>query len=238
MGDEQDALALGLEAAHDIHELVNLLRSKNCRRLVENQDLIVAVQHLQDLDTLLHTDGNVADQRVRVDLQAVLFAQGHDLFAGLVLLQKAVLRILDAEDDVIEHREALDQFEVLMHHAYAQCVGIVRVVDLDFFSVFLDRTLLRLVQTKEHAHQGRFTGAVFAQQGMDLALAQLQGDIVVGFDTGEFLGDVQHFDDIIICQSLHAPFNVYGLVHKFLLYIIQKNSAVHKRICAKSRQNL
>ena len=238
MGDEQDALALGLEAAHDIHELVNLLRGQNCRRFVENQDLIVAVQHLQDLDTLLHTDGNVADQRVRVDLQAVLFAQSHDLFAGLVLLQKAVLRILDAEDDVIEHREALDQFEVLMHHAYAQRVGVVRVVDLDFFSVFLDRTLLRLVQTKEHAHQGRFTGTVLAQQGMDLALAQLQGDIVVGFDTGKFLGDVQHFDDIIICQSLHAPFNVYGLVHKFLLYIIQKNSAVHKRICAKSRQNL
>ena len=149
-----------------------------------------------------------------------------------------MLRILDAEDDVIEHREALDQFEVLMHHAYAQCVGVVRVVDLDLLPVFLDNTLFRLVQAEQHTHQGGFTGAVFAQQGMDLALAQLQGDIVVGFDTGEFLGDVQHFDDIIICQSLHAPFNVYELVHKFLLYIIQKNSAVHKRICAKSRQNL
>ena len=49
---------------------------------------------------------------------------------------------------------------------------------------------------------------------------------------------VQHFDDIIICQSLHAPFNVYGLVHKFLYYIIQKNCAMYNRIRAKSIRNL
>ena len=65
------------------------------------------------------------------------------------------------------------QLEVLMHHADAQCVGIVRVVDLDLLSVFPYRTLLRLIQTEQHTHQGGFTGAVFAQQGVDLTLAQL-----------------------------------------------------------------
>ena len=173
VGDEQDALALGLEAAHDVHELVDFLRGQNRRRLVENQNFIVAVEHFQDLDTLLHADGDVADQRVRIDLQTVLFAQGHDLFAGLVLLQKAVLCVLNTQDDVVEHREALHQLEMLVHHADAQCVGIVRVVDLDLLSVFPYRTLLRLIQTEQHTHQGGFTGAVFAQQGVDLTLAQL-----------------------------------------------------------------
>ncbi len=100
---------------------------------------------------------------------------------------------------------------------------------LTSFSVLSDSALLRLIQTEQHTHHGGFTGAVFAQQGMDLTLAQLQGDIVICFDAGEFLGDVQHFDDIIIiCQSLHAPFDVYRLVHRFLIYIIQKISPMYK----------
>ena len=69
---------------------------------------------------------------------------------------------------------------------------------------------------------------------MDLALAQLQGDIIIGFDAGELLGDVQHFDDIIFCQPLHAPFDVYRLVHNLVLYIIQKISFLYKRFCTKS----
>ena len=51
---------------------------------------------------------------------------------------------------------------------------------------------------------------------MDLAFAQLQRDIVVGLDTGELLCDVQHLDNEIICQSVHAPF----YFHSILIYII------------------
>ena len=234
MGDEEDALALCLEAAHDLHQLIDLLRGQNSRRLIENQNFIVAVKHFQDLDTLLHADRNIADKRIGIDLQAVFFTQRHDLFAGLVLLQEAVLCVLHAEDDVIQHGEAFHQLKVLMHHADAKRVGVIRVVDLDLLPVFLDNTLFRLVQAEQHTHQGGFAGAVFAQQGMDLALAQLQGDIIIGFDAGKFLGDVQHFDDIIFCQPLHAPFDVYRLVHNLVLYIIQKISFLYKRFCAKS----
>ena len=66
--------------------------------------------------------------------------------------------------------------------------------------------MFRLVQTEQNAHQRGFTGAVFAQQGVHFAAAQLEGDIVVGLDAGEFLGDVQHLDHEILCQSAHAPF--------------------------------
>ena len=105
---------------------------------------------------------------------------------------------------------------MLVHHADAKRVGVVRVLDLDLFAIFLDNAFFRLIQTEQYAHQGRFTGAVFAQQRMDLAFAQLQRDIVVGLDTGELLGDVQHLDNEIICQSVHAPF----YFHSILIYII------------------
>ena len=59
---------------HDLHELVDLLRGQDGRRLVEDQDLVVAVEHLEDLGALLHADGDVLDERVGVDVQAVFLA--------------------------------------------------------------------------------------------------------------------------------------------------------------------
>ena len=47
---------------------------------------------------------------------------------------------------------------------------------------------LRLIQAKQNAHQRTFARAVFAQQGVYLAFAQLQGDIIVCLDPREFLG--------------------------------------------------
>ena len=46
VGDEEDALALLGEAAHGVHELFYLLRREDCGRLVEDEYLVVAVEHL------------------------------------------------------------------------------------------------------------------------------------------------------------------------------------------------
>ena len=206
VGNEQDGLAFLLEPAHDLHQFVDLLRGQHCGRLVKDQDLVVAVQHLQDLNALLHTNRDIADQCIRVHAQAVLFAQGHHLFACLGLLQKAHLVGFHPQNDVVQHAEAFHQLEVLVHHADAQCVCIIWVADDNLLAVFADLTSFRLVQAKQHAHQCTFAGAVLAQQGMYLAFAQLQGDIVVCLDSRELLGNVEHFDHKILCQSAHSPF--------------------------------
>jgi len=98
---------------------------------------------------------------------------------------------------------------VLVHHADAQCICIVGVADGDLLAVLADLTSLRLVQAEQHAHQRTFAGAIFAQQGVYLAFAQLQGDIIVCLDPREFLGDVEHLDHKILCQSAHSPFVPY-----------------------------
>ena len=206
VGDEEDGLALLLEPAHDLHQLVDLLRGQHSGRLVEDQDLVVAVQHLQDLNALLHTNRDIADQCIRVHAQAVLFAQGHYLFACLSLLQKAHPVGFHAQNDVVQHAEAFYQLEVLVHHADAQCICIIGIADGNLLAVFADLTSFRLVQAKQHAHQRTFAGAVLAQQGMYLAFAQLQGDIVVCLDPRELLGNVEHFDHKILCQSARSPF--------------------------------
>ena len=196
MRDEENGLALGCQIPHDLHQFVDLLRGQHGGGFVEDQDLVVPVEHLQNLGALLHTHGDILDQCVGIHVQTILLAEGQHLFAGVLLLQKAVFRRLGAHDDVVQHREAFHQLEVLVHHADAQGVGVVGILDGHHLTVLFDDALLRLVQAEQNTHQRGFARAVFAQQGVDLALFQLQGDVVVGDNTGEPFGDVQHFNGI------------------------------------------
>ena len=84
----------------------------------------------------------------------------------------------------------------MVHHADTQGVGVVGILDGHHLAVLLDDALLRLVQAEQHAHQRGLARAVFTQQGVDLALLQLKGDVVVGDNTGEPFRDVQHFNGI------------------------------------------
>ena len=90
------------------------------------------------------------------------------------------------------------QFEMLMYHADAQRVGIQRSGNLFFFSSDLDNARFRLIEAEENAHERRFPCSVFAEKGVNLALFQLQSDIVVGDDAGKFFRNIQHLDNIII----------------------------------------
>ena len=205
VGDEEDALALGPEAPHNIHQLVDLLGGEDGGGLVEDQNLIFAVEHIEDLGTLLHTDGDVLHQGVRVHHESVLLGEGHHLLPGVVLLQEGPLGGLHAHDDVVQDREDVHQLEVLVHHADSQLVGVVGILDGDLPAILFDDALLGLVESEEHAHQCGLAGAVFAQQRVDLTLFQLQRDIVVCDNAGKPLGDVQHFNGVWLFQANDLP---------------------------------
>ena len=208
MGDEEDGFALGLEAPHNVHQLVDFLGSQHGGRLVENQNLVVPVEHLQNLHTLLHANADVLHLGIGVHLQSVALGQLHDLLPGSGTVHHHTLHRLRAQNDVVQHREALHQLEVLVHHADVQGGGIVGVIDPDLLTILLDNSLFRLVQAEQDAHQSGLARAVLAQKGVDLAALQLERHVIIGLDAGEFLGDVQHFDDII-CHEL-TPLQIYG----------------------------
>lgn len=113
--------------------------------LVKNQNLVVTIQHLEDFRPLLHADRDILNERIRIDLQPVTLAQLHDLLARLCFLQKAKRRHrrLNAEDDVIQHRKDLDQLEVLMHHADAQCISVVQVFNAYNLTIFANLALFQ-----------------------------------------------------------------------------------------------
>ena len=197
MGDKEDGLPLSRQILHDLHKLVDLLGRQHSSRLVKNKDLVIPVEHLQDLYTLLHTHGDVLHLGVHIYPQAIPLRQLLHLFTGFLLLHKTHFGGLRPQNDIIQHREYIHQLEMLVYHSDTQGGRHIRVGDIDFFAVFANLACLRLIQAEQYAHQRGFTGAVFAQQSVDLAPAELQRDVVVGLDAWELLCDVKHFDHIL-----------------------------------------
>ena len=206
--DEQNALAFPGQPPHDLHQLFDFLWSEHGGGLVKDKHLIIAVEHFENLHTLLHAHGDILDFGVQVHFQAVALAQGKHLFPRRLAAQEAQAGVLRSQDDVIQHGKDVDQLKMLMDHTDMQGGGVVGIVDLDLFAVLFDDAFVRLIEAEEHAHQRGFAGAVFAQQGVNLAPAQLQRNVVVGLDPRKFLGDVEHFDNVFrrVIQPRPPPF--------------------------------
>ena len=69
VGNQQDRLAARLQAAKKIEERPDFARRQHARRLVQDEDVGVAVEQLQDLDALLAAHGQTPDRLVRVDVE-------------------------------------------------------------------------------------------------------------------------------------------------------------------------
>ena len=68
VGDEDDRFPLLPQVLHDLHEILYFLRGKHRRRLVKDQYFRVPVEHLHDLDPLLHAYGYILYLCVRIDV--------------------------------------------------------------------------------------------------------------------------------------------------------------------------
>ena len=79
--DEEHCQALALELAKVGEQFVDFLRDEDGRRLVENEDLGPAVEHLEDLHALPITDPEIGDEVVRLNLKSVLEGNAADLGA-------------------------------------------------------------------------------------------------------------------------------------------------------------
>ena len=190
VGDEDERLAGVAERADDAEELGDLLRRQHRRRLVEDQHVGGAEEHLQDLDALLRADRDLLDDRVGVDLEAVLGADLAHLLARLrhVEMVERAGR-LDAEHDVLRHGEDRHQHEMLMHHADAGVDGVLGAVEVGRLAVDEDFALVRAVEPGEDVHQRGLAGAVFAEQAENLSGPDIKVDVGVCDDLAEALGD-------------------------------------------------
>ena len=118
-----------------VHQLVGLLRREHGGGLVEDEHLGVAGERLDDLDALLHADGQVLDERVGVDVEAEARRRSRAtrLRAASRSRRAAEAGRLVAEHHVLGDGEDGDQHEVLVHHADAgahRVAGAGEVLDV------------------------------------------------------------------------------------------------------------
>ena len=144
---------------------------------VEDEDLVVSVEHLEDLCALLHTDSDILYFGIEVDLEAVFLRQLGHFLTSFILLQDAVFGGLSAEDDVVENGEALHEHEMLVDHSDTQGISVVGIVDLHLFAVLLDDAFFGLVHAEQHRHQRGLSCAVFPKQ----SFAMIPGNRFVMF---------------------------------------------------------
>ena len=199
MCDDDDGLSGVAHIAQHGEKLVRLLRGEHGGGLVQNEDVRPAVEHLDDLDGLLLRNGHVVDLLIGVDVEPVFVADLFDLFAGFGNVELA----FKAEDDILRCGEKINELEVLVDHTDAKVESVLGRGDGDGLVVDIDLSLIGEVDAGEHIHQRGLAAAVFAQQGQDLTLMQLQTDRFVRHDLSEALGDVSQFD--CVCQASH-PF--------------------------------
>ena len=98
------------------------------------------------------------------------------------------------EDDVLGGRQYVDQFEMLVDHPDPAVESILRIRDGDRLTVHEDLALIRIIDAGDHVHQRGLAASVLAEDGKDLPVIDIQGDMVVGDDlASERLRDVLEF---------------------------------------------
>ena len=100
-----------------------------------------------------------------------------------------------AGHDVVEHAHALEQRQVLERARHAHLGDLARVHVPEGLAAQADRALLRLVDAVDAVEHRALAGAVRADDGADLVLADVEADVGQRLDAAEAKADVVHVED-------------------------------------------
>ena len=160
VGDDQNRLAVVAHTAQHGKQLLRLLRRQHGGRLVQDQDIRTAVEHLDDLDRLLFGDGHLIDLFAGVNVKAVAGGNGADLLLG-GLAVKAPLPF-ESQHNIFRGGKHVHQLEMLVDHADPVSKRVARRADDHLFPVNKDLSLIREVDAGDHVHQRGFSAAVLS----------------------------------------------------------------------------
>ena len=180
MGDEDDGFALRLELLQNTEQVIGFSRRQHTGRLVEHQNISAAIQRLEDFNTLLQTDRQFLDQRIRIDIQLVFLFQPLQLGAGLGNAPLQEQCALDTEHDIFKHGEIFNQHEMLMHHADAQPDGRIGIADPDRRAIDADFAIIGLIKPVENGHKRGLASAIFPDNTVNSAFFDAQMNVAIG----------------------------------------------------------
>ena len=203
MGNNDTGDALLLKGLQQIQKITAVALVERRRGLVQDEDLTVFAQGLGDLDELLLADADLVDGRIGIVRQADALHQRRRLDPGLDPVDRTVLHLGISDKNIFRNAQHRDQRQLLVDNGDT---GMLRLLDaFEAADLAVHDKIAGIgpfrVDAGKHVHQRGFSRAVFTDQRLDLAAPDLKADIVQRLDTRKFLGDVPHFEDIILHLS-------------------------------------
>ena len=190
MGNDNDGFSVGLHAAEHVKKPGDLLRRQHRGRLVQDQDVRSAVQHLDNLHSLLLRDRHIINLFGRINVEAIALSNPGDLAADF--LQIVALLLLHAQDHIFRRGEQIHQLEMLVNHADAVVKSILRGADHHLLTVDQDMALIREIDAGDHIHQRCLAASVFTKDGQDFPLINIKVHMIVREHGSKALGNPPH----------------------------------------------
>jgi len=183
-----------LQVADDREQPMHVLGAKRRGRLVEHDEPHVPPDGVGDLDQALAGVAQVADRLVHGQVESEFVQDPCGLGRQVPPVQRAgqPTRGLVAEQDVLGHREVRQDAEFLEDDADAEGEGLAGVGRPGLGAGEDDAAGVIGEPARQHVHEGGLAGPVLADQGVDLAGADLKVDPVQGADARKVLDDVFH----------------------------------------------
>ena len=201
--DVDDPDPLRLQLADDAEEVLHLLVAERGGGLVHDQDPGVGPQRPGDLDELLLGHRQPAHLGLGVDARADPPEEPPGpLPAPCPADPTPGPPRLQPQRDVLGDRQVGEEGRLLVDRGDPERAGADRVVVLDRPALHLERSLVRRVGAGDDLDQRRLPRAVLADQGMDLAGLQVEGDAPQRLDPGERLADARQPEE---CRHRPPP---------------------------------
>ena len=145
MSDKNYTLAIRCKIPDNLHQLINLLWSEGSCRLVQNKCIRTTIQHLKDFHSLLHSNRNILNLCIRVNLHSVFLRKLYYSLSRLCLVEDYSLFRLNTKYNIFCYCKWLNKHEVLMHHTYSKLNCVLRACQYNLPAVNRNRTTCRSV---------------------------------------------------------------------------------------------
>ena len=207
VGDVDNRYALVAQGTDDLKKLFRILLGNGRGGLVHQDDLRVGRNGLGDFDYLLLRDGQASDDRRGADVKpkAVQRFRGQLVIGGLTLHDPGIA-ILLVDDDIFRDGHIQTERKLLIDRVNARVHGVARVAEIDLCPIDNDlAALIGWLVAADDLDQRGLSCAVFAQQRMNLTLADVQVDVSKDVDAGKCFADISKLQNII-GQTVHLHF--------------------------------
>src|SRR5579883_516186 len=197
VADINDGDAARLQLAHDVEEPPHVIFRQRGGRLVHDQDARLVRQGAQDFDALAIADAERADDAVGIEI--VNFERGEQLFRLLAHRSpidpaKSAARRM-AHENVLGDGEFGEEQQLLIDRGDADAPRVVRPLQMDRLAVDDHLAAVGRKHAGDDLDQGRFAGAILAEQSVRLAFGDVERDAGQRAHAWEGFFDVAHRQD-------------------------------------------